>query len=204
MSTPGRLLAVDPSLTCSGWALFSISTGDLLSVGKIRSLKPSFAMGERLLDIQIKVQSVLKDLRISARDVVVCEAQTTLLDPKGAFKVEQVRGIFESLARNAGAKVPGRINPRSVQREVMGLKGRQIARASVKKIALDIAHALYGKYLDNIGMSRHDLTSNQDIVDAVLVGRLGLVRIQSAEAAGMSLDDFFAIKKVSRGKRLTR
>lgn len=204
MSTPSRLLAVDPSLTCSGWALFSISSGDLLSVGKIRSLKASFALGDRLLDIQKKVQTVLRELKISARDVVVCESQTTLRDPRAAFKVEQVRGIFEALARSAGASVPGRINPRSVQREVMGLKGRQIERASVKRIALDVAHALYGDSLGNIGITRRELGSHQDIVDAVLVGRLGLVRIKSAEAAGLSLNDIFAARKSNGGRRLPR
>ena len=51
-----RLLAIDPSLTCSGWALFDIKTKKLLSVGNVKSKKEG-GLSERLLDFQKKIVS---------------------------------------------------------------------------------------------------------------------------------------------------
>src|SRR5690606_567012 len=132
-----RLLAVDPSLTCSGWALFELATarpgqGKLVAVGKIRSLSPRVPLATRFSDLQRKIVGVYESLSLSGNDVLICESQTTMRDPRAAFKVEQVRGIFETVARSRSLHVPGRINPRSVQSEVMGLRGKQLARAVVK------------------------------------------------------------------------
>jgi hypothetical protein len=67
---------------------------------------------------------------------MVCEAATTVRDPHNALKVETVRAMFESVARGRLVGVPGRINPRSVQFEVMGLSGKQLPRAEVKDMAI--------------------------------------------------------------------
>src|SRR5689334_2486040 len=120
------LLSVDPSLTCSGWALFSLRSTALMGVGKIRSLPPSHALPDRLNDLQRKVQAVFDQFQLTEKDILVCEAPTTMKDPSAAIKVEQVRGMFESLARTRRVTVPGRINPRTVHHELLGLKGRQL------------------------------------------------------------------------------
>lgn len=188
-----RLLAIDPSLTCSGWALFSIETGTLTSVGKIRSLPPTFPLADRLRDLQEKILKTITNISLGINDVLICEAQTTMRDPKAAFKVEQVRGIFETIARGYSITVPGRINPRSVHHEVMGLNGKQLPRNEIKTMAVQVVSTLFTSALSNMGFDTDtkSLARHQDIVDAILIGNLALSWIKSAQIAGHSLEAFF-------------
>ena len=196
-----RLLAIDPSLTCSGWALFEVERGSLCGVGKLKSLAASVAMAARLQDLQTRIGALLDRFELGRHDVLICEEQTTMRDPRAAFKVEQVRGIFESVARSRRVTVPGRLNPRSVQFEIMGLKGKQTKREIVKEVAAEVVRSLYGSTLKGMGFdaTTANLKRNQDIVDAILVGSLGLSRIRSAEAAGEELGVFFHKRIQSRG-----
>jgi len=188
-----RLLAVDPSLTCSGWALFSVELERPIAVGKVKSLPPSVPLSSRLLDLQTKISSIYNSLEMTETDVLICESQTTMRDPGAAFKVEQVRGIFESLARERAVRVPGRINPRSVQYEVMGLRGKQLPRTQIKEVAVSVVQSIYGESLRAMGMDSEALAlkRHQDIIDAILVGSLGLSRIKSSERMSAPLESFF-------------
>jgi len=198
-----NLLAIDPSLTCSGWALFSLQAGDLLGVGKIRSLPSSLALAHRIEDLQQKINLLFDQISLCDNDVLICEAPTTMRDPRAAFKVEQVRGIFETIARERGLRVPGRLNPRSVQYEVMGLKGKQMTREVVKQSAVQIVQRLYSGALKRIGFDcdASNLKKHQDIVDAILVGTLAVARVQSANLSKMELEEAFAEKIKSRRLR---
>lgn len=198
-----RLIAVDPSLTCSGWAFFSGSNGSLLGVGKIRSLPPKLPMAVRLEDIQYKIGKLFSMLEIGSGDILVCEGQTTLIDPKSAFKVEQVRGIFETLARSRSVSVPGRINPRTVQSEVIGLSGKQLPRPLVKSHAVKTVQAIFGESLKAIGFNANEeeLSLSQDIVDALLIGSAALNHIKSAIRAGLSLEVAFDQRKLVSRRR---
>ncbi len=188
-----RLLAVDPSLTCSGWALFEAQSGSLLGVGKIKSLPASHSLALRFEDLQTKITKCLGDLKLGQTDLLVCESQTTMRDPRAAFKVEQVRGMFETLARGRGLNVPGRVNPRTVHRELMGLKGKQLPRAQVKETAIFTVQALYQAELLSLGFptSMQDLRRHQDVIDAILIGRLAVTRIQSATRTGIAPHEVF-------------
>lgn len=188
-----QLLAVDPSLTCSGWVLFRVNDGEVVSVGKIKSSSPSVPMAERLRGVQANIETVLQRLDLGRGDVLVCEAPTTMKDPHNALKVEQVRSIFESLARARQVTVPGRVPTRSVQFEVMGLVGKQLPRAEVKASALRTAEYLYAEPLRRLGLLREDvpLKKHQDIVDALLIGRLALSRIYAARDALVPLESMF-------------
>ena len=187
------LMAVDPSLTCSGWALLSIPEGEVLAVGKIKSASPSIPLATRLERLQATIAKVLINLSLGDLDVLVCEAPTTMKDPHNAIKVEQVRGLFESTGRSRGVVVPGRVNPRSVQFEVMGLKGKQVARAEVKAVAVQTVHYLYAPALQRLGLAGtvEELKKHQDIVDAMLIGRFAVLRIQGALDARQSLESVF-------------
>lgn len=186
------LLAVDPSLTCSGWALFSISDGRICSVGKVRSDPPPLAMGERLRTLQRRIEVVLERLQLGAQDILVCESATTIKDPHNALKVENVRSIFESVARVRSVAVPGRINPRSVHHEVIGLTGKQLPRAEVKLAARRTVEYLYLDELRRLGVPETDLEKHQDIVDAILLGRLAVMRVRSAHDGGLPVEALFA------------
>jgi len=186
------LLAVDPSLTCSGWALFSIDDGRIRSVGKVKSDPPSLSMGERLRTLQERIEALIDRLQLGESDIVVCEAATTVKDPHNALKVESVRAIFESVARSRSISVPGRINPRSVHHEVMGLSGKQLPRAEVKLAARRTVEYLYADELAKIGFPQTSLTKHQDIVDAILLGRLGVMRVRSAADGGLPMETMFA------------
>lgn len=196
-----RLLAIDPSLTCSGWALFEVKGGTLCAIGKLRSLSAELPLASRLQDLQSRVEGLLERFGLGQRDVLICEEQTTMRDPRAAFKVEQVRGIFESVARSRRLVVPGRLNPRSVQFEIMGLRGKQTRRDIVKEVAAETVRSLYGGVLKSMGFeaTSQNLKRNQDIVDAILVGSLGLSRIRSAEVAGEDLGTFFDKRIRNRG-----
>ena len=188
-----QLLAVDPSLTCSGWVLFRVNDGEVVSVGKIKSASPSVPMAERLRGVQANIETVLQRLDLGRGDVLVCEAPTTMKDPHNALKVEQVRSIFESLARARQVTVPGRVPTRSVHFEVMGLVGKQLPRAEVKASALRTAEYLYAEPLRRLGLLRDEasLKKHQDIVDALLIGRLALSRIYAARDAVVPLESMF-------------
>jgi Holliday junction resolvasome RuvABC endonuclease subunit len=188
MSHYRSLLAVDPSLTCSGWALFSIPDGSILAVGKIKSEPPSVAMAERLRLLQARIEGVFERLRLGGSDVLVCEAATTVKDPHNALKVENVRSLFEAVARTRLISVPGRINPRTVQFEIMGLYGKQTERKEVKSMAVRTAEFLYAADLERLGIQVAELRRHQDIVDALLLGRLALTRIQSARDGDLPLE----------------
>ena len=187
------LMAVDPSLTCSGWALLSIPEGEVLAVGKIKSAPPSVPMATRLERLQGAIKKVISNLALGELDVLVCEAPTTMKDPHNAIKVEQVRGIFESSGRSRGVTVPGRVNPRSVQYEVMGLKGKQMARLEVKAAAVRTVQYLYASALQRLGIEASDevLKKHQDIVDAMLIGRFAVLRIQGALDSRQPLEQVF-------------
>ena len=188
-----KLLAIDPSLTCTGWALFDLEIGQLLGVGNIKSISSSFPLSQRLVDFQKRVKEVFDSVSIKSGDYLVCEAATTMVDPRATIILEQIRGMFETLAREREVIVPGRINPRSVQFEILGMRGVQISRVKVKDVAVHGAECLYGDALKQLGFDTRlsNLKKNQDIVDALLVGRLALTRIQSALQANMPVENIF-------------
>lgn len=189
-----RLLAVDPSLTCSGWALFSIDGKRLLAVGKIKSDPPSYALPFRLVRLQERIAALFDRLQLDERDVLVCEGPTSIKDPHNALKVEHVRSIFEILGRSRAVSVPGRVNPRSVQFEVMGLHGKQIPRKEVKATAIQTVRYLFKQDLERLGLigdSNCSLQKHQDIVDAILVGRFAMTRFQAAREGCFSLEEMF-------------
>ena len=196
-----RILAIDPGLTSSGWALFDSTSGKPMGVGRIQSLSAKHPLSERLQDLQEKIRTLFDKLRVVEGDVLICEAPTTMKDPSAATKIEQVRGIFETLARERSVRVPGRINPRSVHHEVLGIKGKQLARPIIKDMAVTAAQHIYGESLQALGFdtSRTLLARYQDIVDAVLLGGLAVERVRTAKLAGVSLDEF--LDERYQGKR---
>jgi Holliday junction resolvasome RuvABC endonuclease subunit len=193
MTSLRYLMAVDPSLTCSGWALLSIPAGEVLAVGKIKAAPPSIPMATRLERLQTSIKKVIANLSLGGADVLVCEAPTTMKDPHNTIKVEQVRGLFESSGRNQGVAVPGRVNPRSVQYEVMGLTGKQAGRIEVKAAAVRTVQYLYAPTLERLGIETSDaaLKKHQDIVDAILIGRFAVLKIQGAIESRQTLESVF-------------
>lgn len=189
-----RILAIDPSLTCSGWALFSVDARTLLAVGKVKSDPPSLSLPTRLLRLQERIAALFDRLKLGEGDVLVCEGPTSVKDPHNALKVEHVRSIFETLGRSRAVSVPGRVNPRSVQFEVMGLHGKQLPRKEVKAAAMQTVQFLFKKDLERIGLMGESggcLQKHQDIVDAILVGRFAMTRFQAARDGRFSLEEIF-------------
>jgi Holliday junction resolvasome RuvABC endonuclease subunit len=186
-----KLLAIDPSLRSSGWALFSVSTQTLLAVGKLCALGTEHTLAHRVSKLQEEISQLFLDLDLGLGDLLVLESATTIRDPSATLKVEQVRTIFETLARSRGVEVPGRLNPRSVQYEVLGLKGKQLKREIVKSTALQVALHLFTKDFNRLNLNSNLLNKEQDIVDALLIGSLALIRIDRACKANQNLADYF-------------
>jgi hypothetical protein len=169
----------------------SIADGSILAVGKVKSEPPSVVMGERLRLLQGRIEALFDRLQLGSRDVLVCEAPTTVKDPHNALKVEHVRSLFEAVARSRSLSVPGRVNPRTVQFEIMGLHGKQLERKEVKAMAQRTVTFLYASELQRLGIQVDELKRHQDIVDALLLGRVALSRIQSAHDAALPLANIF-------------
>jgi Holliday junction resolvasome RuvABC endonuclease subunit len=186
-----RLLAVDPSLTASGWALFDVAAKTISGIGLIVPPGPEVLLAERLSELQNQVSKLLSSLNLRDGDLVVCEGPAPLVDnPQSALKVEHVRGIFESLARERSVSVPGRLNPRTVQSELLGLRGKQLARTTVKGCARETVQKLYGKELSSLAAPRKKMP--QDIIDAILIGTLALSKVSFAERSGITVQAAFA------------
>jgi len=144
---------------------------------------------------------MLAEVGLSAQDVMVCEAPTTMRDPSAAFKVEQVRSLFEALARMLGSQVPGRLNPRSVHQELLGVRGRQLPRKVIKDSAMMAVTRLYASALQEMGFAsasvelQAQLRKRQDVVDAILLGTVSVARWKTAQSTGTTLSELFAEKR---------
>jgi tetrahydromethanopterin S-methyltransferase subunit C len=75
----------------------------------------------------------------------------------------------------------------------MGLKGKQLTRVEVKAAAVRTVQYLYASSLERLGLEISDaqLKKHQDIVDAVLIGRFALMRIQGAIDSRQPLEAVF-------------
>lgn len=199
-----RLLAIDPSITCTGWALFSVTSEKLIGVGKIKPLPAKHTLSTRFNELNQQINSLFDQLKLSIDDILICEAATSIKDPSAAFKVEQVRAAFETLARERQASVPGRIHPRTVHYEALGLKGKQLPREEIKAMACNAVHTIFEAELKKLSFdcSAAHLKKNQDIIDALLIGYIALSKIRSAKAIDMKLDLYF--DSMSKHKKNTR
>ena len=189
-ATPKQyLLAVDPSLTASGWALFSLRDGMPQAVGVLSPPGTEELLSRRYDSLQCSVESIIARLKLGKGDYLVCEGPAPLVkNPQSALKVEGVRGIFETVARSMGIAVPGRINPRTVQSELLGMRGPQLPRKAVKEWARKAALQMYEPQLRRM-FSAECLTEAptklhsrvpQDIIDAMLIGAVAVSRVQLA------------------------
>lgn len=182
-----RLIAVDPSLTASGWALFSLESGAPECWGVLAPPGAAHSLEYRLTCLQKSVADIFDRHALDERDVLVCEGPAPLVkNPLSSLKVERVRSIFEAVARARGVLVPGRLNPRTVQTELLGMRGKQLERKQVKAWAREVAVRLYGNVLNSAPRV------SQDIIDALLIGSLAVSRVQLAARAGTSLSDAFS------------
>ncbi len=185
-----KILAIDPSLTASGWALLEIDTGILLFSGVISPPGPRTILAKRYEVLQEEVCQLFEMLKLSAdfsggaekRNFLICEGPAPLvLNPQSSLKVERVRSIFEAVARSSGIEVPGRLNPRTVQTELLGMRGKQLPRTVVKAWARETAYRLFGEQLEKapiFGVPEASQELPQDIVDALLIGSLAVSKIQ--------------------------
>ncbi len=177
------LLAIDPSLRQSGWALFSLQEETPVSWGILSPEKVKDPLAERLNSIHGKIERLIVELDLAAGDYLVCEGPAPVsLNPSSSIKVEQVRSMFESIARSCKLSVPGRLNPRTVQTELLCLRGKQLPRKEVKKIAQSVIYQLF---------SLEEGSLPQDVVDAILIGVLARSKILHAEQTGAYIGSLF-------------
>lgn len=187
-----RVLAIDPGLTVSGWAVLDAQSGGLLLCGTTRPPGPSIKLETRLEVFQSLASSLFSRLALTQLDAVVCEAAAPLvLNPASAEKVERVRSTWESVARANSVPVLERVNPRTIQTQMLGLRGAQAIRADVKRIARSVAQHIFGQSTLGFVELEHgreweegrlaiaDLT--QDAIDALLLGSYAVTLIKRGE-----------------------
>lgn len=186
MNKSTKLLAIDPSLTQSGWAIFSLASQKILDFGVIKSVGTSSPLINRLVDLQEKILALLEKHFLCAEDFLICEGPAPItLNPSSSIKVEQVRGIFETLARDRGVKVLNRLNPRTVQNELLGIKGKQLPRKEVKSVARSVFSSFYPELV------KANPKIEQDSVDAILIGTLAQARIVQNIKLGIPVEKIF-------------
>ncbi len=202
------LFAVDPSLTASGWALFCLHDDRPLAVGVISPPGPEESMSRRLSFLQNEIVRTLKHFSLSAGDILICEGAAPLvLNPNSSMKVERVRSIFEAVAREQRLSVPGRINPRTVQAELLGMSGKQLPRKEVKAWASEAVERIFGSQLSQLpmyGVKSPVARMPQDIVDALLIGALAVSRVRLSTSTNVELESMFEPRKAPRGSNATR
>ena len=200
-----KLFVVDPSLTSTGWVVFDLQRGGIIKFGVMSDPGAKIVLSERLKILQQEADSLLSSFKLGKNDVLICEGPAHLvLNPQSALKVEQMRGIFEVLARKRGVDVPGRVNPRSVQTEVLGLKGAQLERKEVKRAARNIAERLFAK-----DFAKSKKIIPQDVIDASLIGAYCIARIALCEQLGVDLAETFkeggrSFARQRGGRRMSR
>lgn len=194
------LLAVDPSLTASGWALYSLRTSKPVAWGVILPPTPEVALSRRLDELQRRVNELLSIVGLAEGDYLVCEGPAPLVkNPMSALKVEHVRGIFEAVARSRGVNVPGRLNPRTVQTELLGMRGKQLARKSVKEWARATVERLFPQELKEIPvLGSNSAQVPQDVIDAVLIGVVAIARVELGRRSGVDVAEAFQSRGSSR------
>jgi hypothetical protein len=195
-----RLIAVDPSLTCSGWAVFDVETQRPLEYSVIKPPGTEIGLTERYDWLQVQVVSAFDLLQLGKGDFLICEGPAPLVkNPESSLRVERVRSIFEAVGRMYGVKVLSRLNPRTVQTEVLGLRGKQLPRAQVKELARATALQVFPEI-----ESLNEKKLSQDIVDAILVGMLAVSKIQIHLKTGADLELLFQTKTSGRNSRSWR
>lgn len=199
MSVSSRVIAIDPSLTQSGWAIFEAGKKNVHSWGVIKSLPANKPLSMRLKDIQTKISQLFINLEINKLDYLVCEGPAPIsLNPASSIKVEQVRGIFEAVGRERGVTVLGRLNPRTIQSELLGISGKQIPRKEVKKIARAVLIQIFPKFANS------GIKLEQDAVDAILIGILAEARISHSLKAGVDPVLSFEVVRSARSLQNSR
>jgi len=190
--------------------MFRLDDALLSAVGLIEPPGPEEFLASRFHALQQHVRELFERLELGEGDFLVCEGPAPLVrNPQSAIKVEGVRGIFESVARSCGVSVPGRINPRTVQSEILGMKGRQLARATVKEWSREAALRLYQRDLHKLFERPVNVLSevSQDIIDAMLIGTVAVSRVQIAVRTRTAVEAAFASsgprRKVGRTSRGT-
>jgi len=200
VALPKRLLAVDPSLTCTGWAVFDIESQRPTDFSIIRPPGPTEHLTDRYDWLQEEVVKVYTMLGLGRGDFLICEGPAPLVkNPESSLRVERVRSIFEAVGRMQGVKVLTRLNPRTVQSEILGLRGKQMPRAQVKELARSTAFQVFPE-INNLNQKK----LSQDIVDAILVGMLAVSKIQIHLKTGVELELLFQSKTSSRNNRSWR
>ena len=214
ISKTARLLAIDPSLNSSGWVMFNIAKASPLSIGIIPSKNTSskrktklsnLTLAERLYFIQKEVEESLEELKLGPNDILVCEGPAPLvLNPQTALKLEHVRGIYETLARHRGACVPGRLNPKTVQTEILNLKGKQLARPIIKDLITQTAKHIFASDLERLILKNPDILIKrrsgkteipQDIYDALLIGAVAVSKLQLCQKTQTDIFSIFSEKQ---------
>ncbi len=187
-----RLIAIDPSLTCTGWVVFDVESQRPTYCSVFRPPGTEVALSERYDWLQSEVMRAFDQQALGPGDFLVCEGPAPLVkNPESALRVERVRSIFEAVGRLNGVKVLQRLNPRTVQTEILGLRGKQLARDQVKSIARSTVLQVFPEFTNDKKLS-------QDVVDALLIGMLAVSKVQIHVRTGMSLELLFQTRNSSR------
>ena len=180
----------------SGWALFSMGSGLPQAVGILRAPNSKIVLAKRLAHLQKDIESLFSTLNLKSGDMCICEGPAQLTrNPMSSLKLERVRGIFETVARHRSVLVPGRINPRTIQAELLGMSGKQVSRIIVKESAREVVRRLYRDILPVLAerclTKRHIKKIPQDIIDALLLGALAVPRLQFCIKSGVDVHTAF-------------
>lgn len=159
-----KVFSVDPSVSSLGWAIMQVS-GRLVDAGVLKySSKNSIC--ERIQFILREVNDLIQYYKLGPTDYCVLESSAGIINPRSFLALERVRSSVEALAIIKGLRVIGRINPRSLQSKMLGLKKmekRDFVKSAIRSFVIQEFRSFFdGNRLD---ISRVE----QDLFDAVIL-----------------------------------
>lgn len=151
-----NILALDQASRVSGYAIFK--DGQLISSGTFSVTDQE--IGQRLLNIRNKVQSLISEYEITEIVLEDIQMQGQTNNVQTHKVLAEVLGVLEELA--AELKIPHTVVHATTWRSVVGIKGR--ARAEQKKNAQLFVEQTYNKSV------------SQDEADAICIGTYSILQ----------------------------
>ena len=162
-----RVISVDASTSCTGWALFE--DDDLIAYGKLKPIDNKLEWRERILNLIPQMDELIKKykpVKMYAEDV-------PLIQQKARKTLVQLGAVQGSLIGICGANnVQMEFIPVGTWRKNIGISSGEKGRDAMKVKSLQLANELFDLNLKCVYTTQGNYNgdkSDDDISDAILI-----------------------------------
>ncbi|MCS6961758.1 MAG: crossover junction endodeoxyribonuclease RuvC [Deltaproteobacteria bacterium] len=160
-----KVLAVDPSSSSLGWAI--IDTREIPLDAGVFYYNTDISISNRVKHIVNEIKHIIDCYNLKRGDYFVVESSAGCINPRTFLILERIRGAGEAVALLNGLTVLGRINPRSIHVNLLGIK-KSLARVFVKSAIRSYVEKQFSAFLKSAEIEV--IPKNQDVFDALLLG----------------------------------